>query len=363
MVYNVIGLMSGSSLDGLDICFVEFNETAGKWEYEIKCAACIAYSSKWIEKLTNAIHLSALEYQLLNSEYGKYLGTMVNEFIEEFQLHHQVNLISSHGHTTFHFPEKKMTHQLGEGAAIAAETMLPVVSDLRALDVAFGGQGAPIVPLGEKLLFPDYDYFLNIGGIANLSFHKKEGVIAFDVCAANRVLNMLSAKKNKPYDDGGKMAASGNIHFPLLEKLNSNNYYSLPYPKSLGNQFGTDEIYPLIKSFNLSAEDALCTYTEHISIQIKNALHSGKLNAANRRLMISGGGAFNSFLIDRICKQLQEIYFEIFVPDEDLVVYKEALIMALLGVLRWREQYTVLSSVTGASRDSIGGALWLGTEA
>ena len=175
MIYNVIGLMSGSSLDGLDIAYVEFSEKAGQWDYEIKCAGCIGYDEKWTQKLQDAIHLSAKEYQLLHTDYGRYSGEMVNEFIEKFQLDHKINLIASHGHTTFHFPEKRMTHQLGDGAAIAAQTQLPVVSDLRSMDIAFGGQGAPIVPLGEKLLFGDYDYFLNIGGIANVSINSKQG--------------------------------------------------------------------------------------------------------------------------------------------------------------------------------------------
>ena len=173
MVYKVIGLMSGSSLDGIDLAFAEFTETAGKWNFEISCAACIEYSTEWQEKLKSAIHLSARDYQLLHTDYGRFLGENINEFIEKFELHHKVSLIASHGHTTFHIPEKKMTHQLGDGAAIAAETKLPVVSDPRSLDVAFGGQGAPIVPLGEKLLFPDYHYFLNIGGIANVSINSK----------------------------------------------------------------------------------------------------------------------------------------------------------------------------------------------
>lgn len=374
MIYNVIGLMSGSSLDGLDIAYVEFSEKAGEWNYEIKCAGCIGYDEKWTQKLKDAVHLSAKEYQLLHTDYGRYSGEMVNEFIEKFQLEHKINLIASHGHTTFHFPEKRMTHQLGDGAAIAAQTQLPVVSDLRSMDIAFGGQGAPIVPLGEKLLFGDYDYFLNIGGIANVSINSKQGnnqdsdlgiteIIAFDICAANRVLNMLAAEKNKPYDEDGKMAASGKINEALLEELNALDYYKLDYPKSLANSFGTDTIYPLIKNFNLSTEDSLCTYTEHIAIQVKNSLESQFSKTNIQKLMITGGGAFNKFLIDRISNHLQEINFEIYVPEDDVVIYKEALIMALLGVLRWREQYTVLSSVTGALRNSIGGALWLGTEA
>lgn len=374
MVYNVIGLMSGSSLDGLDIAFVEFTEIAGKWKYEIKCAACIEYENDWINKLKNAIYFQAFDYQLLHIDFGRFLGEKVNEFIEKFELQHRVSLISSHGHTTFHFPEKKMTHQLGEGAAIASETQLPVVTDLRSMDIAFGGQGAPIVPLGEKLLFPGYHYFLNIGGIANISFNSKptniedsylasEEIIAFDICAANRVLNMLSLEKNMPYDEDGKLASKGKINEELLQKLNTLEYYHLPHPKSLANTFGTDIIFPLVKSFKLSTEDSLRTYVEHISIQIKNSLQSGFSKTEIQQLMITGGGAFNKFLIERISKHLEEINFEIFIPSDEVVIYKEALIMALLGTLRWREQYTVLSSVTGAKRNSIGGALWLGTEA
>ena len=355
MIYKVIGLMSGSSLDGLDIAFAEFQEKAGKWNYKILHATCIEYGDEWEAKLKHAIDLLARDYQLLHTEYGKYLGEKVNEFIEANQLHHKVNLISSHGHTTFHIPKKRMTHQLGEGAAIAAETKLPVVSDLRTMDIAFGGQGAPIVPLVEKLLFPDYHFFLNIGGIANISVNKENEIIAFDVCVANRVLNMLAAEKNMDYDDGGKIASLGKINNVLLEKLNSLEYYFLPHPKSLANSFGTDIVYPLIKNFNLSAEDALCTYVEHVCIQIKNSLQPFFSKIDVQKLMITGGGAFNTFLIERLTKNLKEINFEIYIPEDEVVKYKEALIMALLGILRWREQYTVLASVTGASQNSIGG--------
>ncbi|MDQ2719807.1 MAG: anhydro-N-acetylmuramic acid kinase [Bacteroidota bacterium] len=363
MIYKGIGLMSGSSLDGLDIIFAEFQEIAGKWKYEIQNARCVKYENELTQKLEGAINLSAKDYLLLHSEYGKYLGEKVNEFIEENQLHHKVNLIVSHGHTTFHLPGKRMTHQLGDGAAIAAETKIPVVSDLRALDVAFGGQGAPIVPLGEKLLFPDHLFFLNIGGIANISVSVESQIIAFDVCTANRILNMLAGEKNLDYDDEGKIASLGKINNDLLEKLNSLDYYFLHYPKSLANSFGTDIIFPLIKNFNLSIEDSMCTYVEHICIQIKKSLLPFFSKTDIHQLMITGGGAFNTFLIERLTKNLKEINFEIYIPENDVVKYKEALIMALLGILRWREQYTVLATVTGASRNSIGGALWLGTEA
>jgi len=354
--------MSGSSLDGLDIAFTELQEIAGKWNYEIIYASCLEYDAEWKQKLASSTHLPAIDYQLLHTEYGRFIGKKINEFIDTNNLHHQVSIISSHGHTTFHLPGKKMTHQLGDGSAIAAETALPVTSDLRSLDIALGGQGAPIVPLGEKLLFGDYNYFLNIGGIANISINKENEIVAYDVCAANRVLNMLAGEKNLAFDDEGKISSHGHIHEDLLEKLNALAYYNQPHPKSLANSFGTDIVYPLLKSFNLNLEDTLCTYTEHICRQLKKSLGEYTQNEV-QKLFITGGGAFNSFLIDRLQKNLKEINFEIFIPQDDVVKFKEALIMALLGVLRWREQYTVLASITGASRNSIGGALWLGTEA
>jgi anhydro-N-acetylmuramic acid kinase len=366
MVYRAIGLMSGSSLDGLDIVFTEIHENGGKWTYEIIQADCYSYPSAWIKKLKEATLLPALDYLLLHVEYGHYLGKQVNRFIEEHQLHYQVALVASHGHTTFHIPAKKMTAQLGDGAAIAATTQLPVVSDLRSLDVAFGGQGAPIVPIGEKLLLGDYNYFLNLGGIANISGHG----LGFDVCAANRILNMLATDAGKEYDKGGQMASFGTINNALLEKLNALDYYKQPSPKSLANDFGTDTVYPMIKKSGCSIPDALRTYTEHISIQIKNSISNLKnLNpdsyrdqTSNLKLLCTGGGAFNTFLVECLIDQLKELNIEVIIPDEKLVKYKEALIMALIGVLRWREEANVLSSVTGAKRDSVGGAMWMGQE-
>lgn len=359
--------MSGSSLDGLDIAFAELHENGGKWNYEIKEAVCYPYTPVWKKKLAEAVSLNGLDYQLLHSEYGHYLGEQVNKFIEEKGLHYKVALIASHGHTTFHIPSKKMTAQLGDGAAIAAETKLPVVSDLRSLDVALGGQGAPIVPIGEKLLLNDYDCFLNLGGIANISFNSPpavRGYVAFDVCPANRVLNMLANNAKKEYDENGDLARAGVIDERLLEKLNELDYYKIHYPKSLANDFGTETIYPLIKQTGIRIADALRTYTEHVVIQIKKAIFANyQPSTTNYKLLITGGGAFNTFLIERLKGQLIELNIEVVIPDEKLVKYKEALIMALIGVLRWREKYNVLSSVTGASRDSISGALWMGQEA
>lgn len=365
MIYRAIGVMSGSSLDGLDIAFVEFQEQGGKWTYEINEADCYPYTTEWTEKLKNAINLPAREYQLLHTAYGHYIGQEVNRFIESHQLHYKVAVVASHGHTTFHMPASQMTAQLGDGAAIAAKTQLPVVSDLRALDVAFGGQGAPIVPIGEKMLMNDFTYFLNIGGIANISLNAEE-YVAFDVCPANRVLNMLANDAGKPFDEDGKMAASGNLHDELLNQLNKLAYYSQPYPKSLANDFGTDIVYPLIKSAGLSIPDAIRTFSEHVALQICNALSSLNIQQpvpGNKKLLVTGGGALNTFLVKRLSELLRVENIEVVVPDTKLVNYKEALIMAFIGVLRWRQEYNVLASVTGASRNSIGGALWTGQEA
>jgi anhydro-N-acetylmuramic acid kinase len=366
VVYKAIGIMSGSSLDGLDIAYVHFQETGGKWSYEMLYTACYAYSLVWTNKLKTAITLPAFDYQLLHTAYGHYIGEEVNKFIDANNLHHQVDLITSHGHTTFHVPKQQMTAQLGDGAAIAATTGLPVVSDLRALDIAFGGQGAPIVPIGEKLLLNHYQYFLNLGGIANLSFNNLSNYIAFDVCAANRVLNMLAQHTGKDFDEDGKMAASGSLNESLLKELNKQSYYQLPFPKSLSNDFGTELIYPLIQKHNLSTPDALRTYVEHIAIQIKNAIQTITPHAiltTHHSLLTTGGGALNSFMVERIQDQLKELSIEVIVPEAKLINFKEALIMALIGVLRWREENNVLASVTGAKRNSVNGAIWMGLEA
>jgi anhydro-N-acetylmuramic acid kinase len=358
--------MSGSSLDGLDIAFVEFHESAGKWQYEIKAADCYPYPDEWVKRLRSAIQLSALDYQLLHTEYGHYIGSQVNAFIAQHDLQYQVQLIASHGHTTFHAPAQKMTGQLGDGAAIAAVTGINVVSDLRAMDIALGGQGAPIVPIGEKLLLGDYTFFLNLGGIANISYNHPDKYIAFDVCPANRVLNMLSNDIGKPYDDGGQMAATGNLHEDLLKVLNELEYYKLPYPKSLANDFGTDVLYPLLNSGGVAVADAMRTMVEHIAQQISEPvlrMLEKQSTTGDFKLLATGGGAHNTFLMERLRALLQPAGVELVVPEKKMIDFKEALVMALIGVLRWREENNVLASVTGASRSSIGGAVWIGQEA
>jgi anhydro-N-acetylmuramic acid kinase len=366
MEYRAIGLMSGSSLDGLDIVFVVFQETGGKWSYSIEAADCMAYTKEWIDKLKGAPLLNAKDYLLLHAAYGRYTAQMVNTFIEKYNLSHRVQLIGSHGHTVFHQPAMGMTTQLGDGATIAALTGINTVSDLRAIDIALGGQGAPIVPMGEKLLFANYPLLLNLGGIANLSAALPQGYVAYDVCPANRVLNMLAAEKGLDYDMGGELASTGFIRDEALAALNQLTYYVQPFPKSLDNAFGMEVVYPVLKKYNLSTADALRTMVEHIVVQItrNTARLAAKLPAdLPKKMLVTGGGALNTFLIKRLSESISLPGIETVVPDNQTVQYKEALIMGLLGVLRWREANTVLHSVTGASRSSIGGAVWMGQEA
>lgn len=358
--------MSGSSLDGLDIAYVHFHEKAGSWIFDIEHADCYSYTPSWQHKLQSADQLNALDYQLLHTEFGHFLGEQVNAFINKYQLNYQVQFIASHGHTSFHIPAKKMTAQLGDGSAIAAETGISVVSDLRSLDVALGGQGAPIVPIGDKLLFSAYPYCLNIGGIANLSAHSDDTYVSFDICPANRVLNLLAAKAGKIFDAGGELAASGKINSALLNSLNRFPYYAERYPKSLSNHFGIDVLYPLVVREEPSVEDALCTYSEHIACQVKMAVEQINeqliMKTDSAEMLVTGGGAFNSYLIEQIQHHLESYNIKLIIPDEKIIKFKEALIMAFIGVLRWREEINVLSSVTGARRSSVGGAIWMGQE-
>ncbi|MFY0253441.1 anhydro-N-acetylmuramic acid kinase [Chitinophaga sp. 30R24] len=361
MVYNVIGTMSGSSLDGLDIVFAELTEIRGQWTYAIKAAETLPYEPEWADRLAGATALSARDYLLLHTAYGHYTGQRILSFIEKNQLDHKIHFIASHGHTTFHLPSDKMTAQLGDGAAITAVTGLPVITDLRALDVALGGQGAPIVPIGEKYLFSGYQYWLNLGGIANISAQTSNGFVAFDICPANQVLNSLVAALNKPYDNGGALAAGGVIDNHLLAQLNGLAYYAAPWPKSLDNDFGTATILPMIHELRISVQGKLRTYAEHIAIQVAHAAKALKsqLPEGTANMLITGGGAFNTFLVQLIQEKLMPLDITVTIPDEQTINYKEALIMALIGALRWRQEENTLSEVTGATRNAINGALWI----
>jgi anhydro-N-acetylmuramic acid kinase len=357
MVYNVIGVTSGNSLDGLDLVFAVLTEVRGKWTVEIRAAERKPYTMEWTEKLAGAVNLPARDYLLLHSEYGHYTGYAVKQFIADHQLDHQVHFISSHGHTTFHMPSQKMTAQLGEGASIAAVTELPVISDLRAMDVALGGKGAPLEPIAEQLLFPDYNYRLNLGGNATISAVVNGSFVAFDICPCNYILDAVAQTLGKTYDEDGKLAAGGVTDNALLESLNGLAYYAQTYPKTLASKFGTGTVLPMIQGQQLSTQGKLNTYTQHITKQI--ALSIAPLqDGSEQKLLLTGGGAFNSYLVACIREQLQPYNIEIIIANTQTITFRSALMTALLGALRWRQEPNALVSVTGAEKDSVGGALW-----
>lgn len=361
MVYRAIGLMSGSSLDGLDIAFVSFEEIRSQWSFALKHQKCVSYSQQWKDRLKNAEYLPARDFVQLDHDFGAFMGQEVKTFITENQLEHQTQFIVSHGHTVFHEPSKGISTQIGAGAPIAAINSINVVNQLRALDVALGGQGAPIVPLGEQLLFRDYNCFLNLGGIANLSVHGPKDVKAFDICVANQALNHLARIDGLPFDQDGQIAAQGSVNTALLTQLNALPYFSATAPKSLSNQFFPDYIVPLLDNAQLAIQDLLRTVTEHIAMQITYSLASLTKRDPDQptTLLVTGGGAHNAFLIQRLSALLQSYQVEVVLPEKPIIDYKEAIIMGLLGVLRWREENTVLG-ITGAFRPSIGGAVWMG---
>jgi anhydro-N-acetylmuramic acid kinase len=362
MEYNVIGLMSGSSLDGLDIAYCTITEIGGVWTYEIKAAACIPFDATWQNQLKNITTIPTPLFMQTHTAFGAWMGQQVNLFIDKNNLQHKVHIIGSHGHTAFHFPANKTSVQIGCGAALASTTGINIVSDLRAMDVSLHGNGAPIVPIAEKLLFAQHQLFLNIGGICNISAATMDGYIAFDICPANRVLNELVAEINKTYDDGGTLASQGQILPNVLQQLNALDYYTKSHPKSLANEMGTEIILPILQQTNASLQDKLHTMVHHIADQIARQIAIINPDKKQTNMLVTGGGAYNSFLLKIMAEKIAPCNVQIEIPEKNVIEYKESLAMALIAVLRWREEVNVLASVTGASRDNIGGALWMGNQ-
>lgn len=347
--YKVIGLMSGTSLDGVDIAYCEFSYDE-IWSFKLIHAETISYDTYWKKKLIEVYNESAEKISETDCSYGNFLGKLVKNFCEKYKL--SPDFISSHGHTVFHQPHIGFTKQIGSGAHLSANAGLPVICDFRSADVALGGQGAPLVPIGDKYLFGDADYCLNLGGIANISFEQNNERLAFDICACNLVLNYYSLKKGLAFDRDGEIAASGKINLTLLNKLNNLPYYSKAFPKSLGREDVERDIISLIESFDLNVVDVLATFCEHIALQI--AIITEKVQK-QKKMLITGGGALNTFLINCIVKKSNT---EIIIPEKEIIEFKEAIIFAFLGVLRIRKEINCLKSVTGARANSCGGAIY-----
>ncbi|MFT7031531.1 MAG: anhydro-N-acetylmuramic acid kinase [Cyclobacteriaceae bacterium] len=354
--YRGIGMMSGTSLDGLDIVYANFWQENLKWKYQILKTNFQEYPEGLYDQLKHAKHLSSEKLMLLDVIYGKWIGEKAHDFINNKNVN--PDFIASHGYTVFHQPEHSMTLQIGSGNEIFAKCKMPVVYNFRQLDVALGGQGAPLVPIGDRLLFGEYDYCLNLGGIANISTEHSAERIAFDIAPANLILNYFAQQLGEPFDRNGKFASQGTIISELLNRLESLDFYKKNYPKSLGSEWVEENILSLDDLNSHDPMDLLATLVDHIASRIVDdvCFLNREKKSASSKMLVTGGGAKNGYLIESIKNKLAGSV-ELIVPNEELVDFKEALIFAFLGVLRLKNVPNCVSSVTGATRDSSGGII------
>ena len=347
--YYVVGIMSGTSLDGLDVVWskLSFNKA---WFYEIIDGKTYEYSPRWKNELKNAHKIKARDLVFLDKKLGNYIGEKINDFLKEKKIQKsQIDLISSHGHTLFHEPENNLTKQIGNGAYICSKTKIKTVSDFRTIDVAFGGQGAPLVPIGDQLLFGSCKGCLNLGGIANISYNLKEKRVAGDINFANMISNYLSNKIGHSFDKDGELAKQGKIDENLILKLEELDFFKKEFPKSLGVEDFNHWYKPLFEECKSSINDQLYTSGTHLCRTIKNIFNFD----SDDRLLITGGGAYNKFWINKI----KELKIKTVIPETKLIDFKEALIFSLLGVLKLRSEINILSSVTGSSKDLSAGVI------
>lgn len=354
--YHIIGVMSGTSLDGIDLAEIVFTYSEAKWKFEIIAAETVPYSSFWKKELRDTIHYSEEKLERLDFKYTEKLSDEISRFIKKHNIQ-ELDAVCSHGHTILHQPEKEFTYQIGNLPRLSKLLGHTVVCDFRVQDVALGGQGAPLVPIGDRLLFSEYDYCLNLGGFANCSFEKDDQRIAYDICPVNIVLNKYAENLGFDFDEDGKLAASGNLDEALLHKLNALSFYAEKPPKSLGLEWVKEHIFPLLDASGISSEDVLRTFTEHIAIEIAHQFSDTSTSlGTSASVLITGGGAYNSFLMERL-KNITSV--EVVIPSPEIVEYKEALIFGLLGVLKLRDEVNCLASVTGASRNHVSGKSYL----
>lgn len=352
--HRAIGIMSGTSLDGLDLVDCEFTNCDNKWSFDVLNASEVPYSKSMTLRLKGAVNLSGLELLKLDKELGLHIGNAVRHFVSENDI--EPDFIASHGHTIFHSPSDGYTLQIGCGYNISKQTKLPVIYDFRSADVALGGQGAPLVPIGDRLLFSEYDACVNIGGISNISFLEGDKTLAFDICHSNMVLNYLCREYFAcEYDRDGELARGGTLVPELNDKLNTFPHYAKSYPKTLGFEQFEEFVLPIIASCDIALQDALCTYTHHAAMRMARDINDIFCGCREKkRVLFTGGGAKNLFLMELVDTYLSD-NIDVVIPDKLIIDFKEAIIFAFLGVLKREKQANCLSSVTGALFDNIGG--------
>jgi len=358
--YRVLGLLSGSSLDGTDLAVCSFSvdphHPSKILSWNIHLARTIPYPLEWITRFRKLPTSNARDLVLADTDLGHYYGGLINQLLREHPI--TVDLIASHGHTIFHFPDLKTTTQIGDGAAIVAETGIDTVTQLRSLDVALGGEGAPLAPLGDKYLYPGYTYYLNLGGIANLTAYVDQKIIAYDICPCNQILNALSELNGQAFDRDGAIAAAGKLNSDLLENLQNDEYLAKPYPKSLDNTWAQTHQVKDAVSWEAGVEDKMHTAVEFIAIEIASACSQldSKESPQPITLFCTGGGALNQYLISRIRFHCEGI--ELILPSRKIIEFKEVSFIALAGLFRCLRIPNLFSSVTGAPGDTINGALY-----
>ena len=345
----VIGLMSGTSLDGIDLVYVRFDKNKYQ-DFEILASETVSYSEEWKTTLQDAINFSSDALRGLNLTYGKLLGEVLNSFIDKFHIK-DIDFIASHGHTVLHQPKKGITLQVGDGQVIANSTAQKVICDFRTQDVKLGGQGAPLVPIGEELLFSNYDYCLNLGGFSNISFDYKGERLAFDICPVNIVLNIWAEKLDVPFDNKGLLAESGTVDKELLAELNNLNFYKNPLPKSLAWEWVQEFILPLLEKRKRSEIVVLRTFTEHVAVQLVAVFSQYKL----KHILVSGGGVFNEFLLTRVNALSNSVLLK---TDPKIIESKEAMAFAFLGLMKMKNKINILASVTGSVKDHCSGKIY-----
>lgn len=344
--WTVIGLMSGTSLDGLDIARARFElDDDGSWEGELLDFKCFEYPEELWARLRDSMALSAIDLKYLEKDWSEFAAAKVLE------MKLKADILCSHGHTIFHKPEDGITVQIGSGSLLAARTSIPTICDLRSLDVDYGGTGAPLIPMVDRHLFSEYQACVNLGGFSNISISTEEKTIAWDMGPCNNLLNLLAREVGKDYDDDGAMAREGLISESLLEELLALEYHDLRPPKSLGMEWFYNELVPvLVRNNGFSLENIMCTSVEYIAHTIAKDLPCGKV-------LFSGGGARNTFLMERL--SLLVLDSEIQICESPMIDAKEAYGFAFLGLQRWLLMDNVLNTVTGASRPTSSGAIWL----
>lgn len=346
--YNIIGVMSGTSLDGIDLVYAKFKRGVN-WNFEILYSQTIGYPAYWFDILKGLVSNSLEELKVIDVNYTLYLAKVIQGFIAKNHIV-DIDAVCSHGHTALHQPENKLTYQIGNLPVLADILQEMVVCDFRVQDVMMGGQGAPLVPVGDKLLFSEYDACLNLGGFANISMFAKGEYIAFDVCPVNIVLNVYANKLGLDFDDGGKIAASGRLLPILKERLDNLDFYNEKPPKSLGLEWVTRIVMPLLQELDDEEKDILKTFSDHVAKQIANVLKD------NSKVLVTGGGAYNAYIVSKI-KENKNV--KIVIPDNNLVEFKEAMVFGFLGVLKLRNETNCMKSVTGSARDHSSGKIFI----